>query len=211
VAGMLRRMRSSRRLGRAAVTDSGNAVTDSRNAEEFDELCSAIERQLGKKISARKRAYALALIETDGHKTDAMRMIDPDCPSPQQRGFDMFRDDAVLLLVTAVKASKVTTDDIDKDFVTRLMLSEIVAPDAKARDRGKMVEALARTKGMLRESVDHRHMHIHRTDTEFLTDLRNTLGLEAARRAATDLGYSEADIDGVLADDDQGADVQPDP
>ena len=73
---------------------------------------------------------------------------------------------------------------MDKETIKAGIAKE--AFEAKAsRDRLNALHLLGKAKGMFKDVIEHKHM---RTDEEFLRDLSDALGNEAARVAAEELG-----------------------
>jgi len=168
-------------------------VKSEQIGRSFPEICEDVEGQLGRKISAQKKEFALRYVECGGNQTEAARRTSSKSKNPQVRGNQMYQDEGVQALIDAVTADVFDISTLTPEVVLKLLLKEY--GDAKyTRDRKSILELLGKHLGMFRDQHDYRHLHVHKTDTEFFTGVVTRFGREAAFKAGADLGYSKDEI-----------------
>ena len=154
----------------------------------IDELAAEVEKeQGGKKVSQVKRDFAVLKVMSPGKSNTQIAREVGTYAQPAKMGHQLARDPSVNALqekLEAVMDFPIDENNLTTDMITKGLAKEAIEAD-NSRDRREAFHLLGKSKGMFKEIIEHRDL---RADEEFLQDMKDQLGPEAARVAAEELG-----------------------
>ena len=157
-------------------------------SQTIDKVAAEIEQGVGGKISERKRQFALLKMTNPGKSnTQLAKDVGANPATAKQTGYQLANDPKVLALqekLEAVMDFPIDENNLTVDLITKGLAKEAIEAD-NSRDRREAFHLLGKSKGMFKEVIEHRDL---RADEEFLQDMKDQLGPEAARVAAEELG-----------------------
>ena len=156
--------------------------------QNLDDIAKEIEQEQGGKVTQRKRQFALLKVTQPGKSNAQLAKDMGTNPSTaKQAGYQLAHDPKVKALQEKIEA--VMNFPINEENLTTDMIAKGLAKEAfeasNSRDRREAYHLLGKSKGMFKEVIEHRDL---RADEEFLQELADQLGPDAARKAADELG-----------------------
>jgi hypothetical protein len=163
---------------------------NTKKSTNVDTLASEVEQEQGGKISQVKRDFAVKKVTNPGLSNAQIAREVANYAQPGKMGHQLAHDPKVLALQAKIEEyihevyQCGSSIEIDEAFIKNGLLREAVTAN-HSRDRRGALELLGKAEGIFKEVVEHRDLS---ADDEFLQNIKETFGEEAARIAAEELG-----------------------
>jgi len=152
----------------------------------YPEICKTVELKIGKKISKRKKKFALLLFTNLGNKAKAARDSGTCETSAKQRGYFMANEEDVQALLEELESIDLDMDNVTEETIKKGILREALTA-TNSRDIREAWHLLGKNKGMFRDV----HENIDKTqlsDDDLLDNIEKSFGKEARDKAEQGLG-----------------------
>ena len=162
------------------------AMDTAKVVRSFPDICEEVERKTGKKLSQRKRTFALHCVTNLGNKAKAAREAGYSHKRARQQGYEMAQDPDIQVLIEEL--SKFSVDDITEETIKQGILKEALTADA-SRDRHNAWVSLGKNKSMFKDVLEN--TSDTRTTKQMLDGIEKQFGVEARKNAEIKLGLTE--------------------